>query len=99
MIFHLTCLDGPDGARLRKLHLAEHLAYIDTILDRLRLAGPIPDAQGNYVGSILIYEADDHDAARALVMEDPYAKAGVWHSIEVTPFKPVAGSYIGGKTW
>ena len=99
MIYLITCVDGPDGARLRQEHLAEHLSYIETVSDRLRLAGPIVDLGGIYRGSILIYEADSEPQAQALVMNDPYGKARVWSSISILPFKPVAGTYIGGKTW
>ena len=39
--FVVICRDGPNGAVVRAVHTAEHLAYIETVMDELNVAGPL----------------------------------------------------------
>ncbi|MCK5745199.1 MAG: hypothetical protein KAH44_03255, partial [Oricola sp.] len=41
-------------------------------------------------------EADDEDAAREIAAADPYAKAGLFASVEVIPFRTVIANYPKG---
>jgi uncharacterized protein YciI len=52
-----------------------HRDYVTELHERgqIRMSGPLADQ----TGAIILYVADDLDAARALVEADPYAKAGV----------------------
>ena len=47
------------------------------------IAGPFLDDKGDMVGSLLIIEAEDEAAARAVFATDPYAKAGLFKSTRV----------------
>ena len=38
-------------------------------------------------GSLLVIEADDIDAVRRFVSEDPYQVAGVYESVEIRPWQ------------
>ena len=84
-------LQGRSGAR------ADHLARLNTLLNegRLLLAGPRPaiDAEdpgpAGFQGSLVVAWFDSLDDARAWADADPYARAGVYESVEVTPFKRV----------
>lgn len=49
--------------------------------------GALLDDAGNAIGSAMIGEFADRAAADAYVTEEPYTKAGVWVSIEVTPLR------------
>ena len=100
MIFCFVCHDGADAATLRQTHLQAHLDHIETVLDRMPVAGPVPGGEdAGYRGSIVMIEAETEQEARDLFNRDPYAKAAIWDKVEVYPFKAVAGRWVGGKTW
>ena len=53
-------------------------------------AGPLlNDAGTGMVGSLLVLDLPDRDAADAFAASDPYAKAGLFRSVEVRPWKKV----------
>ena len=103
MKYAFICQDGGDKTQLRQDLMQDHLAHIETVVDRIVLAGPCPPADPSdtrqTAGSILVFEADTPEAAWELFNSDPYAKAGVWDDVQMMAFNPVAGSIIGGKTW
>ncbi len=54
------------------------------------LAGPFLSEDGERpVGSLLIMEYDDLDQARAFAEGDPYARAGLFESVTIRPFRKV----------
>lgn len=92
--------DVADSAARRAQANAEHMAYIDTIVDRILIAGPKYDAEGlRIVGSVYVLAVNNEDEARALVEGDPFHAAGVWESVEYFPFLPAAGDWIAGVIW
>jgi uncharacterized protein YciI len=86
MLFAITAIDKPDARDLRMATREEHLAY-GKLGGRLRLGGPFLDGDGNMVGSFIILEAENLDAAKDWAGNDPYAKAGLFASIEVRPWR------------
>ena len=96
----VVCRDGPEGEQRRAAASAAHLAYIETVLDEINVAGPLYDAAGlRTVGSIFCYRTKDLARAREILENDPYFKSGVFASVEYFPYLPAAGHYIGGKIW
>lgn len=92
-LYCFYCRDGENNETLREMHLKaqrEHMAEHDA--DYLT-AGPLMNAKGEYVGSLLIIEAEDEAAARATLADDPYLTGGVWQSIRVDRFEPVKGRW------
>jgi len=84
----LFCYRGRDGARgleLRKAHREEHLAHIRALdaEGRIVFAGPLLDEAGNPRGSVVIVEAPDLSAARAIAEGDPYRTRGIFEAVEV----------------
>lgn len=77
--------DGPRGPELRKLHRAAHLAGLEPldVEGRIRHAGPLLDASGEPVGSLILFEAESLDAARTLAARDPYVVEGIFERHEV----------------
>ena len=77
--------DGPRGLELRKLHRPAHLAGIEALAasGRIRFAGPLRDEGGNPVGSLVIYDADSIEDARAIGAADPYVTEGIFESWQV----------------
>jgi uncharacterized protein len=62
-----------------------HLAAIEKLdaQGRIHFAGPLRDAEGKPRGSVVILEAPDLAAARALAEADPYRSEGVFEQVEV----------------
>jgi uncharacterized protein YciI len=83
--FALIGRDGPRGAELRKRHREAHLAGLEPLdaAGRIRHAGPLRDESGAPCGSLVVFEAEDLEAARALAAADPYVVEGVFASHEV----------------
>jgi uncharacterized protein YciI len=76
---------------VRKANRDAHLAYIkDGYADKIVAAGPTldPDLEGMN-GSVFIIELEDMAAAEALTANDPYAKAGLFETVVIRPFKKV----------
>ncbi len=90
-LYVLVCNDKPDSLELRLANREAHLAYARGFADRLKVAGPLLDEAGNMAGSLLILEAESLEGARAFNLDDPYQKAGLFASVQVTAFKASIG--------
>jgi uncharacterized protein YciI len=74
-----------------------HLARIEALLEegRLLLAGPRPaidsadPGPAGFLGSLVVARFDSLEEARAWADDDPYVAAGVYESVEVSPFNRV----------
>lgn len=91
-LYVLVCNDKPDSLELRLANREAHLAYARGFADHLKVAGPLLDEAGNMAGSLLILEADSLEDARAFNLGDPYQKAGLFGSVQVTAFKATIGA-------
>ena len=91
MHFIISCIDKADGGlELRKANRDAHLAYLKAHADQVVAAGPtLSDDGESMTGSCLIMAFTDAAAAQAFCDGDPYAQAGVFDSISVTPWKKV----------
>lgn len=83
--FVLIGRDGPRGLALRKLHRAAHLENLEPLDEagRVHFAGPLLDEEERPCGSVVVFEAEDLAAARALVAADPYVTQGIFERTEV----------------
>ena len=103
MIYAFICRDAGDQTERRSALLLEHLRYIETVIDHIVVAGPgLPTAAGDtrqFQGSMMLYRAESMTEAKALFDGDPYARNGIWSSVDVMSFEAVAGAYVGGTTW
>lgn len=91
-LYVLVCNDKPNSLDLRLANREAHLAYARGFADRLKVAGPLLDEAGSMAGSLLILEADSLEDARAFNLGDPYQKAGLFGSVQVTAFKATIGA-------
>jgi uncharacterized protein YciI len=87
MLFAITNVDKADSFTLRAATRDIHLGYLDSIVAQLLLAGPLLNAEGQSIGSLLIVEAENHAAAEAFAAADPYAKAGLFESVTIRPYR------------
>ncbi len=90
MQFAIVCLDKPDHGHLRAENRPAHIDYLNANLEHMVLAGPFLSEDGERpVGSLLILEFDDQGQARAFAEGDPYARAGLFESVTIRPFRKV----------
>ncbi|HET7335419.1 MAG TPA: YciI family protein [Rhizomicrobium sp.] len=88
MFFIVTAMDKPNSKDTRMATRSDHLAYIGGTNGAARLGGPFLNDAGEMIGSMVILEAENLDAAKAFAAGDPYAKAGLFQSVTITPWKP-----------
>ena len=88
MLFALICRDKPGALQVRMDTRPNHVDFINRLIaDRkLAFAGPFLDAEGKPNGSLVVIEAEDRGAAEALAAADPYARAGLFASVEIQPW-------------
>jgi len=89
-MFVVHCQDKPGAAQVRLDNRAAHLEYLKANLARVAMAGPVQtdDRQG-MVGSVLVLDFADRAELDAFLAGDPYAKAGLFASVTVLPYKKV----------
>jgi uncharacterized protein YciI len=89
MLFVITAIDKEASLSLRMATREAHFAYVKET-GAVRLGGPFLDAHGEMAGSMIVLEAADLTAARIWAQNDPYAKAGLFASSDVRPWKATA---------
>mgnify|MGYP002621011527 CR=1 FL=1 len=91
MLFLVIARDGtdPEAPARRQRVRAQHLEGARALAERgdLQLGGALLDDAGTMIGSALLLEADDAEAARRLLAADVYAREGVWQQVEIHPFR------------
>lgn len=85
-MFAVSAMDKPGALDLRLATRPDHLAYWEENAGSMVLAGPYLDDEGKAKGSLMVVKAQTLEEARALVDNDPYAKAGLFESVSVTPW-------------
>lgn len=87
--YAIHCIDKPQQLELRARTRPEHLAYLESSVDQILVAGPLLDDEGQPIGSMLLMNFPDRRAAVAFAAEDPYALAGLFASVAVTAWRQV----------
>jgi hypothetical protein len=87
MLFALICTDKPNSLDLRLSVRPDHLKYLESLGGALRAAGPFTTDEGSPTGSLVIIEAADRAAAKQMAENDPYARAGLFASVEIKAWK------------
>ncbi|HEX7887064.1 MAG TPA: YciI family protein [Phenylobacterium sp.] len=90
-LFVLHCLDKPDSLDLRLATRDRHLAYIQSRLADIRIAGPMLGDADQMAGSMFILDVADRAAAEAFNADDPYTQAGLWERVALNPVKVTFG--------
>ncbi|MGR3454926.1 YciI family protein [Pseudooceanicola sp.] len=90
MLIALIARDKPGALQTRKDNRDDHLQYIAET-GAVFQAGPLLDHAGEMCGSLVILEVEDMAAAQAWADGDPYAKAGLFESVQLTAWKKVIG--------
>jgi uncharacterized protein YciI len=88
MHFMIRYRDREGAAELRREHRAAHTNFRRSLGAKRLLSGPLlADDCTTPVGSLLILEADDLDAARALAASDPFVTLGALDLVELVPLE------------
>lgn len=83
MLFALLCTDKPNSLDIRLATRPDHVAFLKSLGDNLKIAGPFLGADEKPNGSLVVIKADNLEAAKAIAALDPYAKAGLFQSVEI----------------
>lgn len=90
--FILLCHDKPDALSLRMDTRPTHLTYIKEANIDIKVAGAMLDPLTNDpMGSMFIIEAEDTQTVQTFSDNDPYAKAGLFMSVDIRPYRIVIG--------
>lgn len=87
--FAIHCIDKPDSSDLRAATRSAHLPHLASLGESLLVAGPLLKDDGRAIGTLLIAEFEDRDAAVLFAANDPYHLAGLFASRSITPWHKV----------
>lgn len=80
-----------DGALQTRLDNREsHIAYLKET-GVVAQAGPLLNAAGEMCGSLIVLDVEDMAAAQSWADNDPYAKAGLFQSVDLIHWNRVIG--------
>jgi uncharacterized protein YciI len=85
--FALVAHDRPNSVARRLEIRPQHLKHLDSLGDKLLLAGPFLNDNGEGVGSIVIIEAASLEEARAQFNRDPFVTEGLFDQVTIKPWK------------
>lgn len=88
MLIALIARDKDGALDTRKANRDAHLAYIDAT-GVVEQAGPLLNDDEQMIGSLIVLAVKDMSAARDWADNDPYAKAGLFQSVDLIPWKRV----------
>jgi uncharacterized protein YciI len=92
-LFTLTCLDKAGVLDTRMATRPDHLAYVGSFGEAVKLAGPVLDkVDGSPKGSFFILDMDSEAQVTAFADGDPYLSAGVFGERTVHAFRQVIGN-------
>lgn len=90
MLFYIACADRPGALQLRLDTRADHLAYLEGFQDKIVFGGPtLGGEEETPNGSVLIVDMEDRAAVESFAAGDPYAKAGLFENVTISPIKQV----------
>ena len=87
MLYALLCTDKPNSTDVRAKMRPDHLAYLSSLGDAMKFAGPFLDDAQSPIGSLVMIEAEDRNAAEGIAKNDPYNIAGLFQSVEIKAWR------------
>jgi uncharacterized protein YciI len=94
-VFVVTYVYAPDSAARRDAVRPEHREFLRGLhaQGRVRLSGPLPATGEQPDGALIVVEADDADAALALLDTDPFRREGLVGTRTARELVPVIGGF------
>jgi uncharacterized protein YciI len=96
MEFVLYCIDKPGRAEVRRQARVPHLQYVSGRQDAFRYGGPLIDADGNAIGSLMILSLPDRAALDRHMKGDPFFGADLFETVTVWESRQVLPERIPG---
>lgn len=88
MLYVLVCEDKPGSEALRKSVRDQHLEHLRA--HDIRYAGPmLADDEVTMIGSVIVMDAANRDAADQFAADDPYRQADLFERVTIRAFKQV----------
>ncbi|MFV0322533.1 MAG: YciI family protein [Alphaproteobacteria bacterium] len=88
-MFIFRAWDKEGALDIRMSNREAHLAWLKSLGEKLMLAGPSLDENGQMNGSMLVLDYDDQAELEATLAQDPYAKAGLFVKSQISAYKAV----------
>jgi uncharacterized protein YciI len=86
MLFAIICTDKPNHLQVRLDNRPAHVEHLQSLGANLKGAGPFLGTDEKPNGSLVIIDVNDRPAAQAFAEADPYAKAGLFESVDIRPW-------------
>lgn len=86
----VICQDKPNHIETRKFNRDAHVAYLKDS-GVVEMAGPFLDDAGEMCGSLIVLEVGSMADAELFAANDPYAKAGLFQSVQLQAWNKVIG--------
>ena len=87
MLYALICTDKPNSLSVRQQFRPDHMKHVQGLGAALKFAGPFLGDDGSPMGSLLVIDAADRKAAQEIASNDPYARAGLFGSVDIRAWK------------
>ena len=95
MLFIASCVDKPQNLETRLANRPAHLAYLEGLGAKVRIGGAmLADDLKTPIGSVLIFETESKAEVEEILADDPYARAGLFESVTVSPWRQAVGQPI-----
>lgn len=90
MLFAIFCTDKEDYLDVRLDNRPAHVEHLKSLGDHLVFAGPtLADDNATMNGSLIVVDFNTRAEAETFAMNDPYAKAKLFDSVVIRPWKKV----------
>ncbi|MDB2668509.1 YciI family protein [Alphaproteobacteria bacterium] len=90
-MYCIICKDKPDHLHVRMENRPAHVEYVLSS-DLVSTAGPFTaEDKETMIGTLIVLNTQDLATAQDWATNDPYAKAGLFDSVEVLPWKHLIG--------
>jgi uncharacterized protein YciI len=88
MAYVIETRDKAGSAHIRDKHRTEHWDYLYANEPRLLISGPLYAAdEKTIIGGLIIIDLPTRAEAERFATEDPFARAGLFESVTIAPFK------------
>ncbi|MCP4493656.1 MAG: YciI family protein [Gammaproteobacteria bacterium] len=88
MLFCFITQDSLPATAIREEFRPQHRDYLKSFASQISFAGPLLDKdQNTVVGSLLVMDFHDRDAATNFIENEPYTKEGLFQKIDILGFE------------
>jgi uncharacterized protein YciI len=87
MLFALVAHDRPNSVERRMAVRPEHLKHLESLGDKLLIAGPFLNDKEEGIGSIMVIEAASLEEAKELYGRDPFMREGLFEEVTIKPWR------------